>query len=48
MRMTFGDGFLFGCGFWLAVLVAYVILLVVGVIIVLVTGATLIGFLGLS
>ena len=39
--MNFGDGFRFGCGFFLATVVAYLILLAVGVVITIITGAGL-------
>jgi len=39
--MNFGDGFRFGCGFFLATVVAYIIMLVVFVLITLISGASI-------
>lgn len=39
--MNFGDGFRFGCGFFLATVIAYIIILVVIVLITLITGASI-------
>jgi hypothetical protein len=43
MKMTFGDGFLFGCGFNLAILVAYLIFVVVIVVLAL-AGVGVLGY----